>query len=56
MLGTGLLLGTTSAQSMGCDYDEFDAPGTVLTRRTVVEQQAVTPPGQIVREVVMERH
>jgi hypothetical protein len=55
VLGTGVLLGITSAQAMGYGYDEVDAPETVVERRTIVERQVIAPPRQAVREVVVER-
>ncbi|ACA16385.1 hypothetical protein M446_1912 [Methylobacterium sp. 4-46] len=55
MLGSGVLLGIASAQAMGYGYGEFDAPETVVTRRTIVERQVVAPPRRVVREVIVER-
>jgi hypothetical protein len=55
VLGTGVLLGITSAQATGYGYDEFDPPETVVERRTVVERQVIAPPRRVVREVVVER-
>ncbi len=54
-LGTGGLLGGTAAQAGGYGYDAYDAPETVVTRRTVVERRVVAPPREVVREVVVER-
>jgi len=56
-LGAGGLLGTTSAQALGYDYGygAYDAPETVVTRRTVVERRVIAPPRRVVREVVVER-
>ncbi|GAN50852.1 putative extensin [Methylobacterium sp. ME121] len=54
-LGAGGLLGSTAAQAGGYGYDVYDAPETVVTRRTVVERQVVAPPREVVREVVVER-
>lgn len=54
-LGTGGLLGSSTAQAGGYGYDAYDAPETVVTRRTVVERRVVVPPRGIVREVVVER-
>ncbi|CAO4136639.1 hypothetical protein [Methylorubrum extorquens] len=51
-IGTGGLLGGTAAQAGGYGYD---APDTVVTRRTVVERRIVAPPREVVREVVVER-
>lgn len=56
-LGTGGLLGGTAARAggYGYGYDAYDAPETVVTRRTVVERRVVAPPREVVREVVVER-
>jgi len=54
-LGAGALLGTTAAQAGGYGYDAYDAPETVVTRRTVVERRVVAPPREIVREVIVKR-
>lgn len=54
-LGAGALLPATSARAGGYGYDGYDAPETVVTRRTIVERPVVAPPRRIVREVVVER-
>lgn len=54
-LGTGGLLGSTAARAGGYGYDTYDAPETVVTRRTVVERRVVVPARRVVREVVVER-
>ncbi|MHB2208623.1 hypothetical protein [Methylobacterium sp. CM6257] len=54
-LGAGGLLGSTAAQAGGYGYDVYDAPETLVTRRTVVERRVVAPPREVVREVVVER-
>ena len=54
-LGTGGILGTSPAWAGGYGYDAYDAPETVVTRRTVVERRVVVPPREVVREVVVER-
>jgi hypothetical protein len=54
-LGAGGFFGTTSAHAGGYGYDAYDAPETVVTRRTVVERRVVVPPREVVREVVVER-
>lgn len=53
--GSGGLLGSTAAQAGGYGYDVYDAPETVVTRRTIVERRVVVPPREVVREVVVER-
>ncbi|UMY19838.1 hypothetical protein MMB17_11380 [Methylobacterium organophilum] len=53
--GTGGLLGSSAAQAGGYGYDAYDAPETVVTRRTIVERRVVAPPREVVREVVVER-
>ncbi|WP_407530399.1 hypothetical protein [Methylobacterium oryzisoli] len=55
VLTSGMLLGATSSQASDYGYDGYDAPPTVVTRRTVVERRVVVPPREIVREVVVER-
>lgn len=55
VLGAGGLLGATSAQAYDYGYDGYDAPRTVVTRRTFVERRVVAPPREVVREVVVER-
>jgi hypothetical protein len=54
-LGTGALLGSTAARAGGYGYEAYEAPETVVTRRTVVERRVVVPPREVVREVVVER-
>ncbi|KMO36278.1 hypothetical protein VQ02_15940 [Methylobacterium variabile] len=54
-LGAGGLLGSTCARAGGYGYDAYDAPETVVTRRTVVERRVVIPRREVVREVVVER-
>lgn len=54
-LGSAGLLATTSAEATGYGYDGYDAPETVVTRRTVVERRVVFPPREVVREVIVER-
>lgn len=54
-LVSGGLIGSTSAKAGGYGYDAYDAPETVVTRRTVVERRIVAPPREVVREVVVER-
>jgi hypothetical protein len=54
-LGVGGLLGSTTAHAGGYGYEAYDAPETVVTRRTVVERRVVVPPREVVREVVVER-
>ncbi|CAO4136351.1 hypothetical protein [Methylorubrum extorquens] len=52
-LGTGGLLGSSTAQAGGYGYAVYDAPEAVVTRCTVVERRVVVPPREIVREVVV---
>jgi len=52
---SGVFLGLSSARAADYGYDAYDAPETVVTRRTVVERRVVLPPREIVREVVVER-
>lgn len=54
-LVSGTLLGATSSQASDYGFDAYDAPRTVVTRRTVVERRVVAPPREVVREVVVER-
>ncbi|URD38112.1 hypothetical protein M6G65_06450 [Methylobacterium tardum] len=54
-LAAGAILGSAPAQAGGYGYDAYDAPETVVTRRTVVERRVVVPPREVVREVVAER-
>jgi hypothetical protein len=54
-LASGTVLGTTSSQALGYGYDADDAPGTVVTRRTVVERRVVAVPREVIREVIVER-
>ena len=54
-LAGGMFLSATPSQAYDYGYDGYDAPRTVVTRRTVVERQVVAPPREIVREVVVER-
>jgi hypothetical protein len=51
----GTLLGATASRASDYGYDDYDAPRTVVTRRTVVERRIVAPPREVVREVVVER-
>jgi hypothetical protein len=46
---------TTSARANGYGYDDYDAPATVVTRRTIVERPVVVRPRPVVREVIVER-
>ena len=57
-LGAGTLSLPTAAQAGGYGYgydDGYDAPETVVTRRTIVERPIVVQPRRVVREVVVER-
>ena len=57
-LGAGFLGLAAPAQAGGYGYgydDGYDAPETVITRRTIVERPIVVQPRPIVREVVVER-
>lgn len=54
-LGAGGFFGAVPAHAGGYGYDAYDAPDTVVTRRTVVERRVVVPPREVVREVVVER-
>jgi hypothetical protein len=51
----GTLLGATASRASDYGYDDYDAPRTVVTRRTVVERRIVAPPREVVREVIVER-
>jgi len=55
LLGAGGLLSATSAQATGYGYHAYEAPETVVTRRTIVERRLVAPPREVVREVIVER-
>ena len=55
LLGAGGLLSATSAQATGYGYHAYEAPGRVVTRRTIVERRVVAPPREVVREVIVER-
>lgn len=54
-LGAGALLPATAARAGGYGYDGYEAPETVVTRRTIVERRVIAPPRRVVREVVVER-
>jgi hypothetical protein len=53
----GTLLSATASRASDYSYDDYDAPRTVVTRRTVVERRVVVPPParRVVREIVEER-
>lgn len=55
ILATGSVLGATASRASDYGYDEYDAPRTLVTRRTVIERRVVIPPREVVREVVVER-
>lgn len=54
-LVSGTLLGPSAARAADYGYDAYEAPETVVTRRTIVERRIVVPPREVVREVVVER-
>ena len=57
-LGAGTLSLPTAAQAGGYGFgydDGYDAPETVVTRRTIIERSIVLQPQSVVREVVVER-
>jgi hypothetical protein len=54
-LSVGLTGIAAPARAGSFDYDAYDAPEMVVTKRTVVERRVVVPPREVVREVVVER-
>lgn len=53
-LGCCLCAGAMPAQAADYGYGGYDEPGTVVTRRTVVEQRVIRPQ-RFVREEIIER-